>query len=200
MRVIGLHFILSAYGFWLPNDPRGSWSTVIRRYELLAFGGPTKVETTSSVAAVPHDHAARRTAKRALKYPPVRFDGRQARAIAQGFADACGERGYAAHALAVLPDHAHVLTAWHPRHVDEIAAHLKAKAAMRLNREGRHPMVDFPRADGSLPSPWARNHWCPFIRSTGQMRTVIGYVQRNPLKAGLPAQRWNLVQQWHGGM
>ena len=36
--VLGYHIILSAYGFWLPNDPRGSWSDTIRVYELLRFG------------------------------------------------------------------------------------------------------------------------------------------------------------------
>jgi len=27
--VIGFHVILTAYGFWLPNDPRGSWSEFV---------------------------------------------------------------------------------------------------------------------------------------------------------------------------
>jgi len=27
--VLGTHLILTAYGFWLPNDPRGSWSDFV---------------------------------------------------------------------------------------------------------------------------------------------------------------------------
>lgn len=26
------HAIFSAYGFWLPNDPRGSWSDFVRAW------------------------------------------------------------------------------------------------------------------------------------------------------------------------
>jgi hypothetical protein len=31
----GFHVIFSADGFWLPNDPRGSWSEFVRRWERL---------------------------------------------------------------------------------------------------------------------------------------------------------------------
>jgi len=36
------HVIFCAYGFWLPNDPRGSWSDFVRSWELLRFGKATK--------------------------------------------------------------------------------------------------------------------------------------------------------------
>ena len=36
--VYAYHVIISAYGFWLPNDPRGSWSDMVRKYELLRYG------------------------------------------------------------------------------------------------------------------------------------------------------------------
>ena len=49
--ILAFHFILSAYGFWLPNDPRGSWSEIVRNFELLRFGPATKVSTTRSLAA-----------------------------------------------------------------------------------------------------------------------------------------------------
>ena len=78
--VLGYHIILSAYGFWLPNDPRGSWSDTIRVYELLRFGPASKVQTTRSVANTPHDCALRIAAKQALRHKPVRFSGLQARA------------------------------------------------------------------------------------------------------------------------
>ena len=85
--VIAYHIILSAYGFWLPNDPRGSWSVFVGAWELFRYGGKaTKVETTKSVAHAKHDRAKRLAAKRRLKYDPVFFTGLQARAIASGFA------------------------------------------------------------------------------------------------------------------
>jgi hypothetical protein len=50
------HAIITAYGFWLPNDPRGSWSDYVRQWELLVWGEATKVTTRRSVAGRPHDY------------------------------------------------------------------------------------------------------------------------------------------------
>jgi hypothetical protein len=65
------HVIITAYGFWLPNDPRGSWSDFVGSGELRKFGEATKTETRRSVAGQRHDRAARLAARAALKYPPV---------------------------------------------------------------------------------------------------------------------------------
>ena len=82
--VLGSHVILSAYGFWLPNDPRGSWSDFVGAWELVRFGRATRTHARRSVASQPHDRKAREAAKWALKYPPVQFTGLQARAIGLG--------------------------------------------------------------------------------------------------------------------
>ncbi len=189
----GFHFILSAYGFWLPNDPRGSWSDTVREFSLRKFGPATKASTTRSVAGRSHDRQQRLAAKEALRYPPVIFTGQQALAIAQGFAEALSEHDYVVHALAILPDHTHLIMAFHARHVDEISAHLKAKATASLARQYLHPLESFAGKNGRKPTPWARNYWCPFIRSERHMRVAIRYVQANPVKAGLRPQRWSLV-------
>src|SRR5881275_2361378 len=90
--ILGYHVIFSAYGFWLPNDPRGSWSDFVGAWELFRFGPATKVDTRSSVAHQPHDREMRLAAKQALLHPPVSFSGLQARAVARGFAE-CSRRG-----------------------------------------------------------------------------------------------------------
>jgi len=195
MRVIGFHFIVTCYGFWLPNDPRGSWSQQIRQFDLLVAGRATKINTTRSVAGTRHDRGARQAAKRLLKYPPVKLNGIQAREASRGIREAMTEHGYVLHALAMLPDHIHLVMAWHRRPVDEIAAHLKAKMTRQLNAAGCHPMAAYTSGDRT-PSPWARNHWCPFVRDAAQMNAVIDYVNRNPAKAGLPAQQWSMVTPW----
>ncbi len=191
--VLGYHFIFSAYGFWLPNDPRGSWSEVVREFELLQFGPATKVHTTRSVARRPHDVGLRLKAKEALRYRPVRFTGIQARAIARGFTIAAQEAAYSIHALAILPDHVHLVMSRHGKHIDLIAGHLKSKATFQLTSEKIHPLARFASKTGHVPSPWSRNYWCPFIRSVAHLRDSIGYVERNPIKAGLRAQRWSVV-------
>jgi len=193
MNILGFHFIFSAYGFWLPNDPRGSWSETVREYELRRFGPATKVTTTRSVAGRPHDHHLRQRAKQSLRYQPLKFTGQQALVIAKGFADAMTERDYRVNALAILPDHVHLLMTYNRRPVDQIASHLKAKSTKLLSQQNLHPLIQFVSAKGRVPSPWARNYWCPFIRTAQHMRAAIRYVQQNPVKAGLREQRWSLV-------
>src|SRR6266536_1744451 len=100
--VIAYHLILTAYGFWLPNDPRGSWSDVVRSWELLRFGKATKTYERRSLARKPHDRAKRLAAKRSLVREAVEFNGLQARAIANGFADYCERSGLVVHACAIL--------------------------------------------------------------------------------------------------
>lgn len=191
--VRGYHFIFSAYGFWLPNDPRGSWSDTIRSFDLLRFGPATKVNTTRSLAAEPHDVALRNQAKAVLRYEPVRFTGVQARAIARGFAIAAAEGAYIMHALVILPDHVHLVIARHPKHIDTIASHLKAKATRQMTIENMHPLSAHASPIGRTPTPWVRNYWCPFIRDDEHMHRAIRYVEQNPVKAGLPAQRWKSI-------
>ena len=111
--ILGFHSIFGAYGFWLPNDPRGSWSEYVSNYELYRYGPATKVTVRHSVAHAPHDRLARLAAKETLKHPPVHLTGRQALAAANGFRRACTESGYVFHACAILPDHVHLVIGRH---------------------------------------------------------------------------------------
>src|SRR5207253_10664308 len=86
--VLAYHLIITAYGFWLPNDPRGSWSDFVRAWEVFKFGGPTtKTDERRSVARRTHDLAQRLEAKKHLARNAVEFTGAQALAISRGFAD-----------------------------------------------------------------------------------------------------------------
>ena len=86
MPVIAYHVVSSMYGFWLPNDPRGSNSSDVRADNLKPFGPATLVTTTRrSVANRPHDRALRFAAKKALVRPEVVLNGHQALSIAVGF-------------------------------------------------------------------------------------------------------------------
>ena len=122
------HAILSAYGFWLPNDPRGSWSDFVHAWELFRYAGPaTTVTGKRSYARDAHDAPFRREAKHRLKYPPARFDGRGRESIAVGFARACEEFGFVVFARAIGFDHAHVVLARDPaRPVEQVVAVMKA--------------------------------------------------------------------------
>src|SRR5438874_11213379 len=103
--VLGYHLIISAYGFWLPNDPRGSWSEIVRNPNLRVFGEATKVDTHRSVARRPHDRARRLVAKKAMDLPAVTFTGVQARAVAGGLGNYVANSGVTVWSCYLMPEH-----------------------------------------------------------------------------------------------
>ncbi len=197
--MLGMHLIFTTYGFWLPNDPRGSGSTRVRTWHVYDAGGAaTRVDTTRSVASRPHDRAQRRAAKQDLKYPLVRLSGLQARAAGRGIAAICPKVELVIHACAILPDHVHVVVAVHPWSGDEVIACLKRAGTRGMNDEGLHPLRAFPRGNGRLPVPWAAGGWVVHLNSPEEMRSRIRYVERNPVRAGLRPQRWTFVVPYEG--
>ena len=184
--ILAYHAIFSTYGFWLPNDPRGSWSDYIRRWELLRFGRATKTTLRRSLARDEHDIPARLAAKGSLQHPPVLFTGQQALAVARVFAHAGAEAGYVFHACSILPEHVHLVIARHERPIERIVAHLKARATQNLKGEGFHP----PTAP---PSPWGRKGWNVYLNTPAAVLRAMEYVRDNPVKEGKPVQRWSFV-------
>lgn len=194
MAVRAYHVIFSAYGFWLPNDPRGSWSDFVRAWELFLAGGPaTKVDTRLSVAGRPHDRQARLRVKEALQYPAVVFDGHQALSIAHGFARMAAKAEYQVYAFSILPEHVHLVLGRHRYRVETMVRLLKAEATRELLHDGLHPLAAFPGPDGSLPSPWARRCWKVFLNTDADIVRAIAYVEENPVKEGKRPQRWPFV-------
>jgi REP element-mobilizing transposase RayT len=185
------HVILSAYGFWLPNDPRGSWSDFVHAFDLFRFGGEAKkVSGKRSYAHDPHDAATRRSTKEQLKFPPVRFDEAARVSIASGFARACREFAFLIHACAISYDHVHLVIARDAtRSVENVSAVLKARATSQMRLDGTHPMRNYP----GLPTPWARKGWSVFIDDEAHLASAIAYVQRHPQKDGLSPQTWDFV-------
>jgi REP element-mobilizing transposase RayT len=192
--IIATHVIISAYGFWLPNDPRGSWSDFVGAWELRKFGPATRVNGRRSYAHDPHDVALRRGAKSALKYPPVRFNNAQRQAIADGFARACNEASYICFACCIGHDHAHLILQRHSRDTDVIVGHLKSHATRELTDHGIHPLRDRVGKRGGFPTPWSEGCWKVFIDEVPQLQSAINYVQRHPTKESLDSQPWGFIK------
>ena len=94
--VHGYHIILPHYGFWLPNDPRGSWSDFVASWELARFGETTRHLDQRTLAMLSADElAVREAARKALHYPPVTLTGPQALSIANGFKEQTMKSDYA---------------------------------------------------------------------------------------------------------
>ncbi|MBW3541727.1 MAG: transposase [Planctomycetes bacterium] len=196
--VHGYHVIFGTYGFWLPNDPRGSWSDFAASWELVRFGKATKVSTRRSVAAVAHDRQARLAAKQSLKYPPVVLTGEQALAAANGFAEACRKSGFTIWACAILPEHVHLVIARHRFKVEQVTNLLNGEATKRLTRDGLHPLARFARNGQSPPTPWSASRWKVFLNNPADIRRAIRYVEANPLREHKRRQRWPFVTPFQG--
>jgi len=183
--ILAYHVIFGAYGFWLPNDPRGSWSEFVGAWELYRFGKATKTTETRSLAHAGHDRKLRLAAKLALKFPAVEFSGPQALAVAQGFDEARREGRYAIWACAVLPEHVHLVIGRHERRIGRIIGHLKTRATQRLKSEGLWPDPQRP--------VWAERGWKVFLDSIEDVGRAVAYVAENPAKEGKRPQRWSFV-------
>ncbi|WP_218932342.1 transposase [Adhaeretor mobilis] len=194
--MLAFHGIFTTYGFWLPNDPRGSWSSWVAKWELYERAGTgTKIRETHSVASRPHRRGERVAAKRVLRYPQVQFDGRQARAVGRGFSEAVKKSGYQILACSIMPDHVHVAVAAQERRPSLILGHLKREATVQLVEEWAHPFKRFQKPGGPLPSCWARQSWQVFLDREVDVHRAIQYVRENPIKAGFNPQRWSCVTE-----
>jgi REP element-mobilizing transposase RayT len=179
------HVIFTAYGFWLPNDPRGSWSDFVGAWELAKCGAATTTNVRRSIAGIRHDCSQRALAKSSLKFAPVQFDGRQAVTIANGFRNAVDEGNYILWACAILPEHVHAVIARHERRVERIVGHLKGRAT--------HSLYDCGLWNDPKRPVWAENCWQVFLNNATDIRCAVRYVENNPSRENKKRQRWSLV-------
>jgi REP element-mobilizing transposase RayT len=197
--VHGVHLCWGTYGFWLPNDPRGSGSREVWADHLKPFGEATFVEDrTRSRARQGHDRSLRRAAKRELLRPAVLFNGTQARCAAVAFGKLLGELDISVWACTVLPDHVHLVVGPSAIHGDILSQRLKGRATVALVAAGLHPFQNDKRADGQVPKCWQEKQWPVFKYDPRSVRQAIRYVEDNPLKEGKKRQTWPFVIPYTG--
>src|SRR4051812_17697010 len=119
--VLGNHVIITTYGFWLPNDPRGSWSAFVRSWELRRFGPATKIDTRRSVVAEQHDYHLRQAAKSALQYPEVHLTGIQAHEVGKAIGEYVAKSGLKVWACSILPEHLHLVLGRYRFKIEQVA-------------------------------------------------------------------------------
>jgi len=190
--IVGYHVIFGAYGFWLPNDPRGSWSEFVGSWELFRHGSATKTDERRSVAHRPHDRTTRLAAKTALQRPAAQFTGEQARAVGIGFAKYAAKAKLSIWACSIMPDHVHLVLGRHRLQVESLVVQLKGEATGVLLAKGLHPFVAPDEVPTSVPKAFARGEWKVFL-DVDDLDRAIRYVEQNPVKAGKPVQYWSFV-------
>jgi REP element-mobilizing transposase RayT len=187
------------YGFWLPNDPRGAWSEVVRKWELVRYGRATKtMERRELIDLTNAELEQREAARKALSYPPVSIDGRQALAIARGFSEKSQKSGYTIWACSILPEHTHLVIARHTYKVEQIVNLLKGAATSRTIEEGLHPLASHAEPGKRPPRMWAAREWKVYLDSEEAIECAIAYVLENPEKEGKPKQNWSFVTPFAG--
>jgi REP element-mobilizing transposase RayT len=192
----GYHAIWGGYGFWLPNDPRGSWSDFVYSWELLRYGEAQKrIERDVDAEELKR---WKQTVTPLLEYPPVTFNGRQALEVARGIGGFVTRNHLAIHAFSILPEHLHIVFG-RLRYKIEIACNLlKGAATRQIDQADLHPLAEYRFDNGKLPSMWASKQWIHYLDSEEAVLNAIRYVENNPVKEGKKKQTWSFVTPFEG--
>jgi len=106
--IIAHHLIWTGYGWWLPNDPRGSMSREIRVERVAELGpahyGRKRVQPPSRAVG-----AFYRDAGDILKNPLLTLDEQDVSVVARAFSEVIRIRCYTCYACAIMPDHVHLV-------------------------------------------------------------------------------------------
>ena len=192
-KVIGFHIIACTYGFWLPNEERGSCSDFVRADALTKFGPANPVSHSRSVARKPYDFAIREMARSSLRYPPVVLSLDQIASVGKGFARELADfAATVVFACAILRDHFHLVTGPCRYDIRRFAGRMKGAATKQLFVDRIHPMSKFADAEG-VPSPWSVKPWIVYEFTDQSMLNAIDYVNDNVKRARLPVERYPFV-------
>jgi REP element-mobilizing transposase RayT len=186
--IIAHHLIFTAYGWWLPNDPRGSMSHDIRveRIEDLGdshFGRKAIQPLSREIREFYYD------AERRLRYPLLLLDDDEIAVVAEGLGDTIRVRHYTCYAAAVMSEHVHLAIRVHRDKAEEmIAAFQDTTRSLLRERQRRTPVHPV----------WGGPGWKVFINTERHLRTTIRYIEENPIKARRPPQKWDFVTPYDG--
>lgn len=194
------HIILPMYGFWLPNDPRGSWSDYVRKWELSCFGkARASRDRKSNLELTEPEVENRQAAIESLQFPEVILNGHQALSIANGFRKKASRSNYTIWACAILPRHTHLVVARHCYKAEQVANLLKGAATREIVADKRHPLEGYLcPVKKKVPSMWASKKWIVYLDSEEAIEQAIAYVEENPVKDGMPKQDWSFVTPFAG--
>jgi REP element-mobilizing transposase RayT len=182
--VIAHHLIWTAYGHWLPNDPRGSGSHQIQNDVLAELGevhlGRKKIQPAGKAVRQFRDVSAD-----LLKHARLSFDQPALTCIANSFAETITANRYTCYACALMPDHVHILIRKHKDDAEDMIEKLTCASRDALIAAGlrspTHPV-------------WTKGgDWKVFLEHPDEVRRTIRYIERNPLEISLPPQVWPFV-------
>jgi REP element-mobilizing transposase RayT len=186
--VIAYHLIWTAYGYWLPNDPRGSTSKIIASLKIAELGelyyGRKRIQPAANELK-----EFRERATEALKFNIMDFRSAETGTIGNAFAEVILREKYTCYACAIMPDHVHLLIRKHKHKAEDMIAHFQTASLEALKQAGQrsweHPV-------------WGGPGWKVFLDHPEEIRRIIRYIEDNPVKWRLPSQHWPFVIKYDG--
>ncbi len=147
--IAGYHLIWTAYGWWLPNDPRGSTSRDIRCAAIAGLGdlhyGRKKLQPAGRVLREFYE-----AARSVLQHALLVLSEEEIVAVGKAFAEVIRRRNYTCYGCAVMPDHVHALIRKHRDRAETMIAHYIRNNPPKARRPAQHwPFVT--QYDGWLP-------------------------------------------------
>ena len=186
--IAGYHLIWTAYGWWLPNDPRGSNSHSIRNPAIAELGDlhPGRKKLQPAGWVIKEFYAS---AKASLKHDLLTFSEREIAVLGESFGEVMRRRMYTCYAAAIMPDHVHLLIRKHRDSAETMIAELQEASRVAILEAGDRP--------ASHPV-WGGAGWKVFLETIDDMRRVVRYIDENPVKIGRPRQAWDFVTVYDG--
>jgi REP element-mobilizing transposase RayT len=186
--IAAYHLIWTVYGWWLPNDPRGSTSREIRATSIASLGelhfGRKRVQPTSRELREFRD-----AARGVLKHALLQLSASEMEAAGRAFAEVIRARCYTCYACAILPDHVHFLIRKHRDQAETMIAQLQEASRTAVRRCGSRG-VDHP--------VWGGHGWKVFLETRDDIERTVVYIRRN-LDGGRQAARpWPFVKPYDG--
>ena len=186
--VIAHHLIWTVYGYWLPNDPRGSMSKTIASDVIADLGalhfGRKKVQPSAREIRDFQDRS-----RNTLKYALLKFKPSEFSVVAHGLAEAIHQHNYTCYACAIMPDHIHIIIRKHKHQAEQMLEILQECSRLRLRNAGvrssDHPV-------------WGGPGWKVFLDTPNAIRRTIRYIEENPPQWQMPRQQWSFVTPYDG--
>lgn len=186
--VIGHHIMLNGYGHWLPNDPRGSGSSVVRD-ERLGELGP--MHTGRKQIQPPRSELKEfyRRAEPLLEHESLWLDHAKRQAVGEALRKVVESRRYTVWACAVLSNHVHLCVRRHRDDALTILHHVAEKTVAAIRA--------LPGVSSNHPL-WSARPYKVFLYTPDDVRRTVEYIERNPAKEGLEPQTWSFVKPYDG--
>lgn len=189
--IIAHHIILTLYGHWPPNDPRGSVSTAFLDDKFAPLGPihygrkPPEEQPSSDELREFQRHASE-----LMNFPVFWLDDEKRQAIADAYHEVILSHHYTCYACAILWNQCMRI---HRDRDGVIIANLQNASAARLRR------CLIPGAELTRPDAhpiWNGRPYSKFLFTPDDVLRTIGYVEGNPEKEKLPPQHWPFVQPY----